>query len=71
MYPGKEVFLFNIFPNFVKTISKHINRLKLKLEKDTKCALLLKEFKTPIQQGNYLTFTFFIKINVFSFFFDL
>lgn len=57
MYPGKEVSLFNIFPNFVKTISKYINKFKPRLEKDIKCALLLRELDT---QGNYLTFTFFL-----------
>jgi len=59
MYPGKEVSLFNIFPNFVKTISNYINKFKPQLEKDTKCARLLRELNTPSEQGNYFTFTFF------------
>jgi len=67
MNPGKEISLFNIFPNFVKTIPKYINNFKPKLEKDTKCALLLRELNTPIEQGNYLTLHFFINYIFFGF----
>ncbi|KAL4142032.1 hypothetical protein QTP88_004564 [Uroleucon formosanum] len=47
MHPGKKVSLFYTFTNFVNTISKYMNKFKPRLEKFTKCTLLLRELNTP------------------------
>lgn len=59
MYTEKELSLFNMFPDFVKIISKYINKFKPQLEKDSKCALLLRQLNSPDEQGNYLTLILF------------